>query len=365
MTSIPDLTIPDFIRELEAYVPGKPLKALEREYGISDSIKLASNENPLGPSPKAMAAVGAALADLHRYPEGGGYDLTLTLARHLGLAPGNIVLGNGSDDILGMLARALLQPGDEALMPAPSFLMYDLVVRAVGAKGIAVPLKSLTIDLDEMLRVVSPRCRMIFLCNPNNPTGTVVTADAFERFLQRLPSGILVAVDEAYIEFVRDSRALRALDFLEESRPLVVLRTFSKAYGLAGLRVGYGLMPTAVADLLHRVRMPFNVNTLGQVGATAALEDTEFLSKTLDLVHNGLDLLWSGLDRLGIRYFHSEANFFLIDVQRDAGGVCEALLRRGVIVRSMAAYDFPQYIRVNVGLPDENQRFVQALSAVL
>ncbi|MBI5896675.1 MAG: histidinol-phosphate transaminase [Desulfobacterales bacterium] len=360
------LEIPEYIYTIPPYVPGKPVEELERELCISGSIKLASNENPLGPSPKALAALGAAAPKLHRYPDGEGFELTQGLARHLKVKPDQIVLGNGSDDLLGMLARVLLQPGDEAIVPDPSFLMYTIVVQSAGAVPVKVPLdQRLAMDLPAMLAKVGPRTRMVFICNPNNPTGTAIGRRAYDDFLAALPERVLVVVDEAYYEFVRDGGCVSGLAYLEAPRTVVTLRTFSKAYGLAGLRVGYGVMDARLAELLNRVRMPFNVNSLGQVAATAALDDSAFLQKTLATVHQGLDFLYAELSKRGLRYFPTQANFFLIDVGRPADEVFQALLRQGVIVRSMRAYGYPTYIRLSVGLPEENLRFLRALDAVL
>lgn len=359
------LPIPEYIKEIAPYVPGKPIEELEREYGISGSVKLASNENPLGPSPRALAAVAAAMAKLQRYPDGAGYELTQRLSRHLKVSADQIVLGNGSDDLLGMLARVLLQPGDEVLVPDPSFLMYTIVARSAGAVPVMVPLKDLAIDLQGLLDRVGPRTRIIFICSPNNPTGTVVDRQALETFLAALPGHVLVVVDEAYFEFVRDQSCVSGITFLGKQPMVATLRTFSKAYGLAGLRVGYGVMDAALAELLNRIRMPFNVNSLAQIAATAALDDDDFLEKTLRVVHQGLDCLYAELAKRGLPYFPSQANFFLIDVKQPADEVFERLLRQGVIVRSMRAYGYPQYIRLSVGLPEENERFLSALDKVL
>jgi histidinol-phosphate aminotransferase len=361
-----NFSVPEYILAIDPYKPGKPLAELEREYGVRNSIKLASNENPLGPSPKAIQAIDTCLQSLHRYPEGSGYALVAKLARNLGLAPENIVLGNGSDEIIAMLTRALLKPQDEAILPQPSFLMYEIMVRSVGAAPVFVPLDDgLGIDLDAMARRVTPATRMIFLCNPNNPTGTIFSADTFEKFLGRLPPEVIVVVDEAYIEFVTDPQCARGTDYLDADRAVATLRTFSKAYGLAGLRIGYGIMPTALSGILHRIRQPFNASSPAQAGAVAALDDAAFLQKTIRLVHAGLRYLSQSLDRLGIAHFPTQSNFFLIDVQRDADDVFKQMLAEGVIVRSMTAYGYPQYIRINVGLPEENERFVKALAKVL
>ncbi len=355
----------DHIRAIAPYVPGKPLEELQREYGIADPVKLASNENPLGPSPKAVAAISESLNRLHRYPDGGGYLLTRRLARHLNADPATIVLGNGSDEILGMLARVLLSPGTEAVIPKPSFLMYEITVRAAGPGCVFVPLRNRRIDLDAMADAVTERTRIVFICNPNNPTGTVVSEDHLRDFLGRIHEEAVVVIDEAYIEFTRDPKCARGLSLLAGGRPVVVLRTFSKAYGLAGLRVGYGVMPAELAGLLHRVRMPFNVSTLAQAGALAALEDQAFLEQTVSQVHGGLAFLFDEFARLPVTCHPTEANFFLVDVAREADEVFTRLLEKGVIVRSMSGYGYPSCIRVNVGTDAENRRLVAALKEVL
>ena len=359
------ISAPDHILSIAPYEPGKPIEALEREYGIKDSIKLASNENPLGPSPKAVQAVQKVLQNLHRYPDGGAHDLTEKLAVRVGVKPANVVLGNGSDEVIGLLAQALLQPGDEAIIPHPSFLMYDITVRSTGATPVYVPLTALAIDLDALKKSITPATRMIFVCNPNNPTGTVVSRNDMARFLDDLPEDIVEVMDEAYLDFIRDPNAARYTHFFDGQRPLVGLRTFSKAYGLAGLRVGYGIMPAELANLLHRIRPPFNVNLPAQAAAAAALDDEAFLTQTVGLVHSGLDFLYAALGERGIGYFLTQTNFFLVDVADNAQTVYERLLHEGIIVRSMRSYGYNEYQRVNVGLPAENQRFFTALEKVL
>jgi histidinol-phosphate aminotransferase len=356
--------VPEYIRAIRPYVPGKPIEELEREYGIAGSIKLASNENPIGSSPKAMAAMTRAMASLHRYPDGAGYGLVKAVADTLAIPKDRIVIGNGSDDIISLLTKGFLQPGDSAIMPVPSFLMYEISVRAAWADPVFVPLTQMAIDLDAIARAVTPATRMVFLCNPNNPTGSIIRGDDFPGFLDRLPDTVIVVIDEAYIEFARDPGCLQGLAHVGENRPVVVLRTFSKLYGLAGLRVGYGVMAPGVAGILHRIRQPFNVNSIAQAAAAAALEDETFVRETLELVHRGLDDLYRGLDHLGLAYVPSQSNFFLIKVDRNADRVFEEMLKQGVIVRSMTSYGFPDYIRINVGLPEENRRFLDALAVV-
>jgi histidinol-phosphate aminotransferase len=360
------IRVPDYISAIEPYKPGKPIEEVEREYGIAGSAKLASNENPLGPSPKALAAIRDHLSRLHRYPDGSGFALVTKLAEKLGVPADSIVLGNGSDEIIGMLARTLLCPGDAVILPYPTFLMYAIMVRSAGATPVFVPLNSdLAVDLEAMRRRLTDATRMVFLCNPNNPTGTIFTRPQFEHFLDGLPRNVVVVLDEAYIDFVREPGCARGLDYLEYDRPVVTLRTFSKAYGLAGLRIGYGVMPVSLAGFLHRIRQPFNTGSLAQIGARAALEDDEFLNRTLQAVHSGLDYLFEALNVRKIRFYPTQANFFLIDVERDADEVFEKMLQQGVIVRSMSAYGYPRFIRVNVGQPEENQRFIKALDKIL
>lgn len=363
------MNVPDYILSLKPYKPGKPIEELEREYGIKNSIKLASNENPLGPPASAVQAVRDAAGDIHRYPDGGGFILTRKLAEKNGVKPENIVLGNGSDDIIGFLAKAFLMPGDEAVMALPSFLMYDIMVKASGATAVCVPLadasEAFAIDLAGILESITPKTKMIFLTNPNNPTGTIITKEAFDVFIDAVPNGIVIVVDEAYIEFADRGECVSGQDYIESDRPVVVLRTFSKLYGLAGIRVGYGIMDEEIAKVIHRVRQPFNVNSLAQVAAVAALDDQAYLDETKAVINDGLDYLYSALDDLGINYFPTQANFFLIDVKEQADDVFEKMLREGVIIRSMTSYGYPGYIRVTVGLPEENRRFIEALAKVV
>lgn len=360
------MNIPDYIRNLEAYVPGKPIDELEREYGIRDSVKLASNENPLGPSPKAVEAIRGALNDLHRYPDGYAFRLREKLSRHLGVGGENIVFGNGSNEIIELLVRTFVTRGDHVVIPAPSFLMYEIIVQSAGGRISKVPLgKDLALDLSAMAAAVSSDTRMVVLNNPNNPTGTIFSRDAFHTFLEHISPDVLVVVDEAYIEFVRESDCACGIEHFRSKPNVVTLRTFSKAYGLAGLRLGYGIMSAEVSDFLNRVRQPFNTNMLAQVGALAALDDDAFFKETIRTVHSGLDFLMREVDRMGLTGFPSQANFFLVDVKRDARDVFQAMLAKGVIVRAMGAYGYPNFIRVNAGLPEENRRFVDALRAVL
>jgi histidinol-phosphate aminotransferase len=353
------------LTQLTPYQAGKPLEELERELGLTDAIKLASNENPLGPSPLAVAAIQENLASLHRYPDSHAYYLKEDLARHLGLAPQQLILGNGSDEVLDLLVRALVPPGGEVLSTTHTFLMYGLLTQAAGGVFRPVPLKDLRVDLAGVLQAVTPQTRLILLNNPNNPTGTAFLRDEWEAFLAALPAGVTVVLDEAYIDFCDEPRVPSALAYLSEDKPLVGLRTFSKAYGLAGLRIGYGFGPSELMDYLNRLRMPFNVNRLAQVAARAALNDTEFLARTRKVVLDGKALIYQGLARLELEFLPTQTNFILIRVPRPGREVYQAMLHEGVIIRAMDAYGFPDYIRINVGLPEENRRFLAALEKVL
>ncbi len=359
------LFVPDYILSVKPYVAGKPLEELEREYGITDAVKLASNENPLGPSPLAIKAVQEAVQKLHRYPNGGSYHLCAKLSKRLDVKKESIILGNGSDDIIAMLARVLLQPGDEAVLPRPSFLFYEIMVRCSGAIPVEVPLMDGHTDLDGMLACIGSKTRLVFLTNPHNPTGALIPKQALDDFVAALAEDVVLVIDEAYIEFVREPNCPQSIDYLDSGKMVVGLRTFSKAYGLAGLRIGYGLMPLFLADLLNRVRQPFNVNSLAQAAAGAALDDEKFLMDTVTLVADELEFLYASLDDLGIEYLKSQANFCLVNVGKNADEVFKDLLGQGVIVRSMTSYEYPDCIRVNVGLHHENVRLLAALEKVL
>ena len=361
----PSTLVPEWIRTLAPYSPGKPIEEVERELGIRDSIKLASNENPLGPSPKALAAIAAALGDLNRYPDGSAFYLKRRLAARLGVAVEELVVGNGSNEIIELVVRTFLRPGDEAVMADQAFVVYRLVVQAAGGTARVVPLRDFTHDLDAIAAAITPRTRLVFLANPNNPTGTIFRRAAWEAFLGRVPGHVVVVADDAYAEYVDDPEypdTIRSRG--DGSVAVVTLRTFSKLYGLAGLRIGYGVGSAAVMDAIGRVRQPFNVNSLALVGALAALDDDEHVRRTLAANREGMAYLVAAFRRLGLESVPSAANFVLVRVA-GAARAYQALLRRGVIVRPMDVYGFPEHLRVTVGTPAENQRFVDALRAVL
>lgn len=349
------------VAELVPYPPGKPIEELERELGISGSIKLASNENPLGPSPLAIEAVEQKLATLHRYPDGSGYYLKAKLSEKYGLPADQIIPGNGSNELIELLVRTFLAEGDQTVQAFPSFLVYEKIVQGAGGQMISVPLRNLQIDLQALQAAVSPQTKIIFINNPNNPTGSVLRQEEMRRFLRSIPEDLIVVLDEAYIEFVTDESAADGIGLLKEHPGLCVLRTFSKLYGLAGIRIGYGLASRELVDYMDRVRQPFNANTLAQAAAVAALDDTDFVSRTLNLVKEGLQFLYHRLEQMGLEYVPTQTNFFLIKVPEGGKRTYERMLRGGVIVRSMEAYGLADYIRVNVGLPEENERFVETL----
>jgi histidinol-phosphate aminotransferase len=356
--------IPEWIQRLAVYPPGMPLEELEREYGVSGSIKLASNENPFGPSPRAVEAIAQALGSLHRYPDGSGFYLRHALAKRFGVSADGIILGNGSNDIIELAARAFLRPGDEAVMAEQAFVIYHMVVQATGALPRIIPLRQFTHDLEAIARAITHATRLVFLANPNNPTGTIYKRDEWEDFLDAVPADVLVVADDAYADYVEDPDYPDSLAYQRRDRLLLTLRTFSKIYGLAGLRVGYGVGPLEVVEVLNRIRQPFNVNSLAQVAALAALGDEAHVERTRRNNIEGLAFLRAACERLGRPYVPSWANFLLIEVGEGAR-VYEALLRRGVIARPMDVYGLPHHLRVTVGTPEENHRFVDCLAAVL
>jgi len=356
--------VPDYIRSLIPYEPGKPIEEVEREYGITNSVKLASNENPLGPSPKALAAMRAKLDQLNLYPDGDCYYLKQGLSRKLGVAPETLILGNGSNEIIELAARTFLRPGDEAVMAEQAFVVYQLIVQAVGGRSRAVALKNFTHDLPALAEAVTPRTRMIFLANPNNPTGTIFRRAEWERFLGKVSPDVVLIVDEAYFEYVQDADYPDSLRYHANARAIITLRTFSKLYGLAGLRIGYGIGSKELIGLMQRVRQPFNVNAPAQWGALAALEDAEHVGRSLEVNRQGLEFLRKEFARLCLEFVPSQANFILVRVGRGQE-VFQQLLKRGIIVRPTAGYRFPEHVRVTVGTMEENRKFIQALENVI
>jgi histidinol-phosphate aminotransferase len=356
--------VPEYIRSLIPYEPGKPIEEVEREYGIAHSVKLASNENPLGPSPKALAAIRAKLDQLHLYPDGDCFYLKNRLAKKLAVAPENLIFGNGSNEIIELAARTFLRPGDEAVMAEQAFVVYQLIVQAVGGKSKQVPLSNFTHDLDAIAEAVSPQTRMVFLANPNNPTGTIFRRDEWGRFLDKVSAEVLLIVDEAYFEYVQDPGYPDSLKYHADGRAILTLRTFSKLYGLAGLRIGYGVAPKELISMMQRVRQPFNVNAAAQWAALAALDDVDHVRRSLEVNRQGLDYLQSEFAKLGLAHVPSHGNFILVRVGKGQE-IFQQLITQGVIVRPMGAYKFPEYVRVTVGTMEENRKFIDALERVI
>ena len=355
------------VQQLSPYVPGKPVDELARELDLDPAsiVKLASNENPLGPSPKALEAIRSELAELTRYPDGNGFELKSRLAARCGVQINQVTLGNGSNDILDLVARAYLAPGLNAVFSQYAFAVYPISTQAVGAQGKVVPAKDYGHDLDAMLAAIDENTRVVFIANPNNPTGTWFGPDALERFLARVPQSVLVVLDEAYIEFAEGDELPDGLKYLARYDNLLVSRTFSKAYGLAALRVGYALSSAQIADVLNRVRQPFNVNSLALSAACAALDDADYLAQSRQLNDAGMAQLEAGLRELGLSWIPSKGNFIAVDFGRDTAAINQALLRAGVIVRPVAGYGMPNFLRISIGLPAENARFLEALAKVL
>jgi histidinol-phosphate aminotransferase len=357
---------PDYVRRIAPYVPGKPVDELAREMGLDPAhiVKLASNENPRGPGPKVRKAIADAVTELSRYPDGNGFALKAALAARLQVAPAQIVLGNGSNDVLELVSLAFLEPGDAAVYAQHAFAVYPLATQARGATGIEVPAKDFGHDLAAMHAAITPRTRVVFVANPNNPTGTWLPPEEVEAFVASVPGDVVVVLDEAYNEYLDPADRAPSVAWVAKYPNLIVSRTFSKAYGLAALRVGYGVMDAQVADIVNRVRQPFNVNAVAQAAAVAALDDIAYVDESRELNRAGLAQLVDGLAALGLRHVPTHANFVLVEVG-EAGRVNVALLKQGVIVRPVANYGLPHWLRVTVGLPDENARFLNALGHAL
>ena len=353
------------VRALQPYQPGKPLSELEREYGIHDAIKLASNENPLGASPLGLAAARAALDDVALYPDSHGFELKRVLSGRLGVRPDQLVLGNGSNEVLQLVARAFVSPGDEVVVAQYAFAIFTTEAVGAGGRVVTVPARDWGADLPAMREAVTDRTRLVFIANPNNPTGTWHTADALHAFVSSLPSHVVVVLDEAYCEYVEHPQYPNGIPWLAEFPNLLVSRTFSKIYGLAGLRLGYGVASVEMADLLNRLREPFTVNNLALAAGAAALDDAEHVRRSRALNLAGLTALAETCQRLGLDFIPSVGNFISVDVGRPAAPVFEALLRAGIIVRPLAPYDMPRHLRITIGTAAQMERLVAALPRAL
>lgn len=355
------------LESINPYVPGKPIEDVKREYGLDDVIKMASNENPLGVSPKALAAMKAALPKLNHYPDGANYEFRSALAEHFSIDMSQVAVGNGADDLILELSMAYLEDGDEVVVSRSSFPMYDIYTAAMRARMVKTPLTSgHGIDLNAMADAITERTKIVYVCNPNNPTGTIVHADAVDAFIRRVPESVIIVLDEAYYEMVDSDSFPNSLAYVRGRRKNVfVLRTFSKVYGLAGIRIGYGFAHPEVISTLFKIKPPFNVNGLAQAAGIAALKDSDFVTQSVDTNKIGRQVLCRELDRLGLSYAESHTNFILIRIGLNASTVQQSLLKRGVIVRPCRGYDLPEFLRVSIGTPDQNERFIMTLGEIL
>ncbi len=351
------------LADLQPYVPGKPIAELQRQYGLKDIVKLASNESPLGPSTAVQAAIALAIRETTLYPDGNGFELKQAIAEKFAGQPAQITLGNGSNDVLELIVRCFATAGDEVMFAQHAFAVYPLATKSIGATAVEVPAKNYGHDLTAMLAAVTDQTKLIFIANPNNPTGTAVAHSELEKFLAALPQSLMVVLDEAYLEY--NDNPVNTLEWLDKYPNLIICRTFSKAYGLAGLRVGFAVSHTEVADLLNRIRQPFNVNNLALAAAVAALGDDDYLQRARDINAAGMQQFEKGFQALGLDYIPSKGNFICVDVGREAEPVYEDLLREGVIVRPVAGYGLPNHLRISIGLQQDNAICLAALQKVL
>lgn len=353
------------ILSISPYVPGKPIDEVKRELGIADVIKLASNENPFGASPRAITAMQDALKDVHIYPDGYCYALREELSKMLSVEPDYLMFGNGSDELIKMIAETFVNQDDEVIYAEPSFSEYDFATKVMAGKSFSVPLKDYRHDLKAMLEAVTDKTKLIFICNPNNPTGTIVTRNEVDEFMKDVPEDVIVIFDQAYIEYVTDVDYPDCMDYVREGRNVILLRTFSKVYGLAGLRIGYGIAKPELVSLVSRVKEPFNVNSIAQIGAIEALKDQDHIEKCVK--HNTRQKRWltEQFETLGLDYIPSEANFVMVNVEMDSKKCFNELLKKGVIVRTGDIFNMPTWLRITVGTESENERLIEALRSVL
>lgn len=353
------------VSRLVPYVPGKPMEEVKRELGIEDLVKLASNENPLGPSPRALAAMERALPDVRLYPDDSCYALTKELARHLGQPENRILVGRGSDEIIHLAGLAYLNPREEVIMPDPPFALYPATAAVMDALAIQIPMRCYEQDVVAIADAITDRTKLIFLANPNNPTGTMVTQEDVQWLIERLPPHVILCLDEAYHEYVDDHHYPDSLEWVNRGRNVMVFRTFSKIYALAGLRIGYGIFPDHLVGAVRQVRPPFNVSSMAQIAALESLRDPEQVERSRKVNAEGREFLYREFERLSLAYVPTQANFILVDLEVDCGPVFDALLREGVIVRTGDIFGYPTHIRVTIGTEDQNRRFIRALEKVL
>ena len=362
---MPNEQIRPNIGNIKPYTPGKPIEEVERELKITGVVKLASNENPLGPSPKAMEAIKKYSKDVSLYPDQSCYELTGLLAEKLDMSPENIVIGNGSDEIMMLIALAYISSGDEVIISLNTFSTYETVSRLMEASILNINLKDYTYDLQEMAAVASQKTKLIFVCNPNNPTGTINTKKDLDQLVSKVPANTIIVLDEAYSEYAESQDFPDSLEYVRNNKNVIVLRTFSKIYGLAGLRVGYGIARPDIIKYLRLVRLPFSVNRIGQIAASASLSDIHHVEVSRKNNSDGKKYLYGELEKLGLSYVKTEANFIFIDLKDDADAIFMKLMRHGVIVRPLSSFGMPGSIRVTIGTPDQNNKFIKALSEVI
>ena len=353
------------ILKIASYVPGKSIEEVQKEFGAKRWVKLASNENLLGPSPRAVAAIRDELPHIHLYPEGPCTILRKAMAKKFAIPEERVVISNGADNLILMIANAFVNEGDEVVMADPTFSVYTNVTQIMGGKPIKAKLKDFTHDLEVMLKKVNRKTKLVFICNPNNPTGTTVSLESFNTFLSKLPKRVIVVLDEAYGDFVEDAFYPNGLDYLKAKNPMMILRTFSKVYGLAGLRVGYALGREDLIHCLYQVRDPFPVHRLAQVAAVAALDDEDHVIQTIQFVYEGRRYLYKELDGMGLSYVPSQANFIFIDFKKNSEEVFQAFLREGIIIRPGKVWGYPTFARVTIGRKEDNQKFIKALKKIL
>ena len=358
--------VPQHILDITPYQPGKPVEELQRELGISDCIKLASNENPIGPSPKAVEAMKEAILKANVYPDGGSFYLREALSKKYGVSMSQILVGNGSNEVVEVLMRTVLTPADNAVISQYSFVVYQLIAQAMGVEYTLVPPKAdYTHDLEAMADAVTEKTKLIFIDNPSNPAGTMVTQDAFDAFMKRVPERVLVVIDEAYDDYVEADEFPNSFKYLHEGRQVFIMKTFAKIYGLGGLRLGSGIGSEELIDAMNRVRQPFNVNAIAQAAGVAALSDTEHVEKTRVVNAQGKKFLYKAFDEMGLSYVPTQGNFIMVDVERDSAPVNQSLLRSGVIVRPIKGYGLPNHLRISIGTQEQNERLVTALKKAL
>jgi histidinol-phosphate aminotransferase len=358
--------VPEYVLQNTPYQPGKPIEELERELGITDCIKLASNENPVGPSPKAVEAMEKAIHQANFYPDGGCFYLKNALSKKYGVTPAQIIVGNGSNEVIEIFMRTVLTPADDVVISQYSFIVYKLIAQAMGVKAVFVPVKQdYSHDLDAMVDAITEKTKIVFVDNPNNPTGTLVKREAFDKFMRRVPERVVVVADEAYDDYVEPEIFPDSLHYLKTGRRIVILKTFAKIYGLSGLRLGYGFAPDELVDAMNRVRQPFNVNAIALAAGLAALSDDEHVRKSQEINEKGKAYLYKAFEEMGISYFPTYGNFMTIDTGQDAGPVYEALLKLGVIVRPIKGYGLPNHLRMTIGTAEQNTRLVESLKKVL